>query len=215
MVGERKSAFLVGNIPAPGRDAPYSWGPLGYDLRWCPSCALRPLDGAGQLDPRLHAHFAEDVPQVCLDGLVAEEQLARDLRVGLAVDHEHGELELALGQRLERRPGGPAPPRAPLDAMPELAQLPLRLAAVTEGAALPEVVGGAPELDRGAGTVAGPREGAARKQARESTFDRRPCFVRGRGGCERSLGRTRRVAGVELDGCRGPLRPGDGHRQLH
>src|SRR5437763_15644458 len=80
-------------------------GAAGLRLRWRPSCALRPLDGAGELDPRRYAHLADDVPPVGLGDLLAEEQLVRDLRVGLSVDHEHGELELAFGQRLERRPG--------------------------------------------------------------------------------------------------------------
>src|SRR3954447_21337190 len=139
-------------------------GAAGLRLRWRPSCALRPLDGAGELDARGHAHLAEDVPQVGLDGLLAEEQLVRDLRVGLAVDHEHGELELAFGQRLERRPGRTAPRRALLNAMPELPQLSLRLAAVARSSGLPEVVGGTSELGYGALTVTRLGERAARKR---------------------------------------------------
>jgi hypothetical protein len=38
---------------------------------------------------------------VALDGLDAEEQLGGDLRVGLAVDDETGDLELALGKRID------------------------------------------------------------------------------------------------------------------
>src|SRR3954469_8355087 len=190
-------------------------GAAGLRLRWRPSCALRPLDGAGELDPRRYAHLAEDVPQVGLDGLLAEEQLVRDLRVGLAVDHEHGELELAFGQRLERRPGRPARPRALLNAMPELPQLPLRLAAVARSSGLPEVVGGTSELGYGALTVTRLGERAARKQARERTLDGRSRFVGGRRGRECSLGCTLGVATLELHGCRGPFRPGGGHRQLH
>src|SRR5438045_1906665 len=116
----REFVVRTDNVP---RDEPCSrllLGAAGPRLRWCPSGVLRPLDDARELDARRHTHLAEDVPQVGLDGLLAEEQLVCDLRVGLAVDHEHGELELAFGQRLERRSGRPARPRALLNAMPEL-----------------------------------------------------------------------------------------------
>src|SRR5579863_5082100 len=133
-----------------------------------------------------------------LDGLLAEEQLLRDLRIGLAVEHEHGELELASGQRLERRSGGPARPRALLDSMAELAKLPLRLATVAEGASLPEVVGRTPKLGCGAVTVARPHERASGEQARESGLHRRSGFVcDGRGReCVRCCARG--VAAVQL-----------------
>ena len=90
--------------------------------------------------------FGEDPVDMGLDRVVAQVQAPGDLRIGLAVEHEHGELELASGQRLERRSGGPARPRALLDSMAELAKLPLRLAAIAEGAGLPEVVGRTPKL---------------------------------------------------------------------
>ena len=54
------------------------------------------------------AELHEDVPQVRLDRLVAEEQLGGDLAVGLAVGHEVGDLELALGQRRARRSPPPS-----------------------------------------------------------------------------------------------------------
>jgi hypothetical protein len=75
--------------------------------------------------------------------------------------------ELASGQRLERRSGRAARRRAVLDSMAELAKLPLRLAAVAEGAGLPEVVGRAPKLGCGAVTV-------ARKHPTSGSMEGRP-----------------------------------------
>ena len=59
--------------------------------------AVGVLDRAGQLDARGHSDLAEDVAQVGLDRLLAEEQLGGDLGIRLAVDDEPRELELALG----------------------------------------------------------------------------------------------------------------------
>ena len=58
--------------------------------------AARALDGARELDARRHAELAEDVAQVRLDGLEAEEQLGGDLGVRPAVDDQRGDLQLAL-----------------------------------------------------------------------------------------------------------------------
>src|SRR5262249_53148677 len=57
--------------------------------------AVGALHGARELDARRDADLAEDVAQVRLDRLLAEEQLGGDLRIRLAVDDEPGELELA------------------------------------------------------------------------------------------------------------------------
>jgi hypothetical protein len=48
--------------------------------------AVGPLHGSRELDPRGDVEFAEDVAQVRLDRLEAEEQLGGDLGVRLAVD---------------------------------------------------------------------------------------------------------------------------------
>ena len=48
--------------------------------------AAGPLHGSRELDPRGDVEFAEDVAQVRLDRLEAEEQLGGDLGVRLAVD---------------------------------------------------------------------------------------------------------------------------------
>ena len=64
----------------------------------------------------------ENVAQVGLDGLLAQEQFRGDLRVGLAVDDEPRHLEFASGQRLDACPVGLARPRAPVGTMAELSQ---------------------------------------------------------------------------------------------
>ena len=72
-------------------------------------CPAKPVSGAlalhhaRHLHPRAHVELAEDVAHVRLDGLDAQEQLGRDLRVGAAVGDERGDLGLAFGQRLEQR----------------------------------------------------------------------------------------------------------------
>src|SRR3954468_18485833 len=90
------------------------------------------LDRAGDVDARRRAELGEDVAQVRLDGLLAEEQLRRDLPVGLAGGDERRDLALAPRQRVEAaaaRAGRPSRlrPRA------ELPQLPPRLGAVAVG----------------------------------------------------------------------------------
>ena len=47
---------------------------------------------------RHHAELGEDVRQVALDGLLAQEQLGGDLSVGLALGHVPGDLELPTAQ---------------------------------------------------------------------------------------------------------------------
>src|SRR3954462_12197923 len=67
---------------------------------------------ASDVDPGARVEFAEHVADVRLDGLLAEKQLACDFGVGLAVDEQLGDLELATGQRAHAavcvaRPGAP------------------------------------------------------------------------------------------------------------
>src|SRR4051794_2940707 len=87
--------------------------------------AVGAFDGARELDTRAHAEFAEDVAQVRLDGLLTEEQRRGDLGVGLAVDDEAGELELARAERPDSRLVRLARPAAPVHGMAEFAQLAL------------------------------------------------------------------------------------------
>src|SRR5262245_7723441 len=56
------------------------------------------VDGARERGARRDAHLVEDVAQVGLDGLLAQEQFRGDPRVGLALDDEPGHLEFASGQ---------------------------------------------------------------------------------------------------------------------
>ena len=119
-----------------------------------------------------------------LDRLLAEEQLGRDLRIGLAVGDEPCELELTLGQRFEPSPVGTSWPRAAVDAIAELAQLAFRLIPVAERSTFLEVAGRALQLGRGAVTLAGLGEREARQCARQCCLDRRSHLISGRGGCE-------------------------------
>src|SRR5215813_10005642 len=66
--------------------------------------SLRVLDSPRQLDARRDVHLAEDVAQVRLYRLWAEEELGGDLRIGLSIDDEQHHLELALRQRLDSAP---------------------------------------------------------------------------------------------------------------
>jgi hypothetical protein len=67
-------------------------------------CWAGAFDGAGERGAGGDAHLVEDVAQVGLDGLLAQEQFRGGLRVGLAVDDEPRHLEFASGQRLMPAP---------------------------------------------------------------------------------------------------------------
>ena len=82
--------------------------------------AVGVLDGTCQLDACRDADLAEDVAQVRLDRLLAEEQLGGDLGIGFAVDDEPRDLELACGQRFEPVASVLPGARAPVDAVAEL-----------------------------------------------------------------------------------------------
>src|SRR3954467_1018408 len=93
--------------------------------RPCLMVAGLALDRACQLDARGDVELAEDVAQVRLDRLEAEEQLGGDLGVRPAIDDERGDLALALGQRVDAGAVGAALARAAVHGTPELAQLAL------------------------------------------------------------------------------------------
>src|SRR5262249_12025269 len=145
------------------------------------------------------AHLVEDVAQVGLDGLLAQEQLRGDLRVGLAVDDEPGHLELASGQRPDASPVGGAWPGAPVDVMPELSQLPLRALPVAPRAASVERRRRALKLGHGTRLFAGFGERAARDRARQRGLD----WGSGRLGLigrgQRPFRREGSVTGIERD----------------
>jgi hypothetical protein len=92
---------------------------------------------------------------VRLNCLLAQEQLGRDLRIGLAVYDKPSELELTFGQRFKANPIGCARSRAPVDPVAEPAQLTFRLIPVAECPAALERSGGVLQLGCGAVTLVG------------------------------------------------------------
>src|SRR5215207_1221885 len=123
----RRRATGPPSTPAAGRStlAPADSRPARVRIR-SGAVALGPLDGVRELHPGRQPELVEDVAQVRLDGLGAEEEVGGDLRVGAAGGDQPGHLRLALGERAEQDTAGPAagPVRDP-DAEP--AQLPLGL----------------------------------------------------------------------------------------
>lgn len=71
----------------------------------CATCSVSALDGACEGNSSRDAHLVEDIAQVRLDGLLAEEQLGSDLGIGLAVDDEPRDLRLAPGERADTNRG--------------------------------------------------------------------------------------------------------------
>src|SRR6266542_5130621 len=114
-------------------------------------------------DARRDAHLVEDIAQVRLDRLAAEEQLLGDLGVGLAVDDEVCNLEFAFGQRRNARSSGLPGLRAPVWAMAELSQLSLRALAVSQRAAGVERRRCALQFGHGAVLLAGLGKRSARE----------------------------------------------------
>src|SRR5262245_10199421 len=96
--------------------------------------AIRLLDRSRDLDTRRDVELVEEVAQVGLDGLRAQEQLGGDLRVRPAVADEPRHLELALGERLDAHAVGPAGARTAVPGLAEPPQLLLGLLEVARGA---------------------------------------------------------------------------------
>src|SRR5262249_47296394 len=80
-----------------------------------------------ELDTRGDIELAEDVAQVGLDRLVAEEELRGDLGVGSPVDDQLGHLELTGRQGLDPFPVALAGAGPPVHSAAELAELALGL----------------------------------------------------------------------------------------
>src|SRR3954465_7223896 len=97
--------------------------------------AFRAFDGAREVHSGRDVDFPEDVAQVSLDRLLAEEQLGRDLGVRLSVDDQARDLQLTRGQSF--KPGRAVFARCcpAVDAVAELAQLALGLCTPAESAA--------------------------------------------------------------------------------
>ena len=141
-------------------------------LRFRAGQPVGPLDDAGDLHARVGPELGEDVADVGLDGLGAEEQLLGDLAVGLAVDDAAGDFELALGERVDpcavRNPGL----RAPVDVLPELPELAFGRISVALRANGVQRLSSTLELTLRTVAIAGPRERLARKRARQGRLDR-------------------------------------------
>src|SRR5262245_6706910 len=114
-----------------------------------------------------------------LDGLLAEEQLGRDLGVRLAVDDEAGELKLSVGERLDAAPVGVPGAGAPMRAAAELSQFSLGAVPVAHGAAGLESCRRAPKLVHRAIALADIRQRSAGKRPRERVLDRCSDVTRG------------------------------------
>src|SRR4051812_16643445 len=173
----------------------------------------RAFDRTCQLDARGDLELAEDVAQVRLDCLEAEEQLDGDLGVCPAIDYERGNLALAFRQRVDAGAFGAARARAPVHGTPELAQLALGGVAQARRAAPVERRRRALQLGYGLLAIARKCEGLTRERARERLLDHRS---RPRGAVsrhERSLGSRTVLPGGKRDVRRGAVRPRAGQRQ--
>ena len=120
---------------------------------------------------RSSASARQDRPAVsrvsALDGLLAEVQLRGYLRVGLALDDESCHLQFAFGEGLDADCVGLPWPGAPVHAVAEPSQLPLRGVAVVQRTARVEFRGCALKFGDGTVPLAGFSECATRKCARQ------------------------------------------------
>ena len=101
----------------------------------------------------------EDVAQVRLHRLRAEEESRGDLGVGVASHDEVGNLPFPLGQRLESVPAGLAGTGSMVDVTSQPPQLQLRCVPVPQGTAGVQRGGGRLELGDGAFGFTGSRQG--------------------------------------------------------
>src|SRR4051812_811150 len=162
-------------------------------------CAPRALDRACKLDARGDVELAEDVAQMRLNRLGAEEQLGGDLGIRPAIDDERGDLALALGQRVHAGAVGAALARAPVRGTPELAQLPLGGIAQPRRAAPVERRRRTLELCNGPLAVARERECLTCECARERLLDEGSRLLGAVGRCDRPLGGRAVLPGSERD----------------
>src|SRR3954447_854957 len=96
--------------------------------------SVRALDDPGDLDAGVGAELREDVPDVRLDGLGADEQPLRDLAIRSPVHDEVRDLELTPREQLDAAPLRCPGLRAPMDVPAERPELALRRVAVALGA---------------------------------------------------------------------------------
>ena len=142
-----------------------------------------------------------------LDRLRAQEQLGRDLRIGLTVAHQAGDLELASRERVDPIAAVPrSPPRPPVRPKAEAAELALGGVALCRRAARLEFRGRALELGGRVLTVAGLAQRASRQDSRQRALDYGADSVGGGRRGQRSRGRGRRIPAVERYGSNGAIR---------
>src|SRR5436190_23633095 len=134
-------------------------------LRNCATNAVRALHRTCELNSRSDIELPEDVAEMRLDGLLAEEELRGDFWIRLAVDDEPCDLVLALSQQLDVGPVGVARVCAAVDVMSQLSQFAFRLISVAQRTAFLELAGRALELGGGTVTLAGLGEGAGCERA--------------------------------------------------
>jgi hypothetical protein len=89
------------------------------------------LHQARQGDARLDTDLVEDVAQVALDGLLAQEQFRRDLWVRLPIHDKPGDLKLATRKSLEPHRTRSTPTRSPVRTVAELPELLFRALAIS------------------------------------------------------------------------------------
>jgi hypothetical protein len=90
------------------------------------------LHDARQGDARLDTDLVEDVAQVALDGLLAQEQFRRDLGVRLPIQDQPGDLKLATRKRLEAQGTRSTPTRSPVRTVAQLPELLFRALAISD-----------------------------------------------------------------------------------
>src|SRR4051812_38970831 len=161
--------------------------------------AFRAFDGPCEVHARGDVGFPEDVAQVRLDRLLAEEQLRCDLGVRLSVDDQARDLQLTRGQSFE--PGRAVFARCcpAVDAVAELAQLALGLCTPAQSAARFECCCRVLQLRNSSLTLAALRQCAPGQCAREGCLDRRSDLLSPRRRQERPFGRRRGTPRVEVD----------------
>jgi hypothetical protein len=107
---------------------------------------VRTLYGRCYVEARRDVELPEDVPHVALDGLDAQEELARDLGVGPALRNQARDLRLPRRELVEAAVGRVPAPGAAVGVPAEFPKLVLRLTPVPKRATRTELLGGVLEL---------------------------------------------------------------------
>ena len=157
-------------------------------------------------------NLVEDVAQVGLDRLLANDQLGGDLAVRPAVHDEPCHLKLALRQRLDAGRVALARTRATVDVVAERSQLRFRVVAVPQRAAGVEVRRGALQVSDGTVALAGLGEHPAGQRTRRCGLDRCAGLLSGRGQMRVPAPPHGRRGRIQRHGGRRSIGPGGGQR---